>query len=279
MSFFPPVYRRVIVGFLGRADLLVDELPEPRRPSNLATIEGNPRDETLGDEISILSYNIKRAERIDEVADSLQIAAHRHRPELILLQEAPPEFVEYAESVFRHRSVFFAPFHQVADPDRRYRFQQYGQIIATSVPMLHNEVIELPTVNAATLGEGHTMKRIALYTELPIWDGRIAGLINTHHEPFTYPKRRLLQYASVLSRLAERTTDVDLICGDLNPTLGRRSERGIRLLESLGYEDAFASHRRTLDTCFVLGHQRILAAEKLEQRGSDHRPILVRVRL
>jgi len=279
MTLISPVYRRVIAGFLGRGTLLIDELPEPLRPSNLATLEGIPRDEYLGNEISILSYNIKRAEHIDEVADSLRIAVHRHRPELILLQEAPPEFVRYAEPVFQNSSIFFAPFHQVERPDRRYRFHRYGQIIATSVPMHHTEVIELPTVNASTLGKGHTMKRIALYTELPVAGGRIVGLVNTHHEPFTYPKRRRLQYATVLARLAERNTDVDLICGDLNPTLGRRSEHGIRLLESLGYEDSFASHRRTLDTCFAIGHSKILAAEKLEQRGSDHRPILVRVLL
>jgi endonuclease/exonuclease/phosphatase family metal-dependent hydrolase len=279
MTLFSRVYRRVIAGFLGRGDLLVDELPEAQRPSNLATLEGSPRDQTLGNEISILSYNIKRAERIDEVAASLVAAVDVFRPEVVLLQEAPPEFVEHAESVFRQRSVFYAPFHQVETPDRRYRFHRYGQIIATSVPMLHHEVIELPTVNASTLGEGHTMKRVALYVELSIRDGRIAGLINTHYEPFTYPKRRLPQYAAVLERLAERNTDVDLICGDLNPTLGRRSERGMSLLESLGYENAFASHRRTLDTCFAIGHTKILAAEMLEQRGSDHRPIIVRVLL
>jgi len=276
MSLLPPVCRRVIVGLLGRSPVLVGELPEARRPGNLAILEGRNRDLSLGAEVAILSYNVKRAERIDEVSESLVSAVGRHRPELVLLQEAPPELIEHAEPAFRGRRIFFAPFHQVASPDRRYRFHAYGQIIASTVPLLRPEVFELPTVNPATLGTGHTLKRIALHVELPAPDGRRVGLANVHNEPFTFPKRRLHQYTALLERLAERDPAVEVICGDFNPTLGRRSEPGFRLLESLGYENALRS-TRTLDTCFAAGHRDILTAERLDLRGSDHRPILVRI--
>ena len=35
------------------------------------------------------------------------------------------------EPILCTRSLFYAPFHQVDCPDRRYRYLQYGQLIAS----------------------------------------------------------------------------------------------------------------------------------------------------
>ena len=70
-----------------------------------------------------------------------------------------------------------------------------------------------------------------------------------------------------------------MCCGDFNPSLSQRGEPGLRLLESAGFENAFAHRWRTLDTCLARGHQEFLSADHLPLRGSDHRPIVVRLKL
>ena len=57
----------------------------------------------------------------------------------------------------------------------------------------------------------------------------------------------------------ERAPDVAVCCGDFNPSLSQRSEPGQRLLESSGFENAFAGRWRILDTCFARGHSEIAA--------------------
>ena len=140
-------------------------------------------------------------------------------------------------------------------------------------------VLELPTVNPSVLGPGHIMKRIALYAELPMVDGRTVGVVNVHNEPFARPRDRLLQHQAFLDAVNRRAPEVAVCCGDFNPSLSQRGEPGLELLEAAGFENAFAHRWRTLDTCFARGHARYVSAESLRLGGSDHRPIVVRLRL
>lgn len=274
------VVRRALSGYLYHHAALVDELPAHRRPSALAQIEAGTCSDVPSEELCVLSYNIQRGERSAQAADSLRAAVEAHRPHAILLQEAPVEFFRDGPSaeLFAGRDLFFAPFHQVDRPDRRYPYRLYGQLTASTCPMRNHHVIELPTVNPSTLGPAHTLKRIALYAEMEAADGRVVGLVNVHNEPFARARDRRLQHEAFLEVIEGRAPAVAVCCGDFNPTFSQRSEPGIRLLEDSGFSNAFA-RRRTLDTCLARGHAGFADALRLPLTGSDHRPIAVRLRL
>lgn len=276
-----PPLKRALRGYLGPRTVLVDELPPERRPSALALEEPVEGLESLAAELAVLSYNVQRGQRLETVAGSLEHAVDDHRPDVVFLQEAPLELLRHPrlEPILRTRSLFYAPFHQVDVPDRRYRYLGYGQIIASRRRLENPRVLELPTVNPSVLRRGHIMKRIALAAELPAVDGRAIVVVNVHHEPFARPSDRLLQHRAVLEAVEARAPEVAVCCGDFNPSLSQRGEPGHRLLEAAGFENAFADRWRTLDTCFVRGHSEIVSAESLRLPGSDHRPIVVRLKL
>jgi endonuclease/exonuclease/phosphatase family metal-dependent hydrolase len=277
----PPPVQRAIRGFLGPRIVLGDELPPEWRPSANALIEARGEQRPLGSTVTVLSYNVKRAERLPTVTASLSRAVEEHRPDLVLLQEAPLALLRRPglRRVFADRSLFFAPFHQVERPDRRYPHRQYGQLIASTRRMVSHRVVELPTVNPATLGAGHLMQRIALYAELPTFDGRTLGLVNVHNEPFARRRDRALQHRAFLRVVEDSAPDIAVCCGDFNPTFSQRGEPGIRMLLEHGFENAFARRWRAVDTCLARGHVGIETAARLPLAGSDHRPIVIRLRL
>jgi endonuclease/exonuclease/phosphatase family metal-dependent hydrolase len=276
-----PPLKRAVRGYLGPHTVIFDELPPNRRPSALALDEPLDDLEQLGDELTVLSYNVQRGQRLEAVAATTERAVDEHRPDLVFLQETPLELVRHPrlEPVLAPRSLFYAPFHQVDLPDRRYRYLQYGQLIASGCPLADPHVLELPTVNPSVLRRGHIMKRIALMAELTTSDGRTILVANVHNEPFARPRGRLLQYRAIFEEVEERAPEIAVCCGDFNPSLSQRGEPGHRLLEEAGFENAFADRWRTLDTCFARGHAEIVSAESLRLPGSDHRPIVVRLRL
>jgi len=277
----PPPWPRAIRGLLGPRTVLVDELPPARRPRALAHFEVAAGLGPVGPELAILSYNLQRAERLPAVAASLAHAVTEHRPQLVLLQETPFELLRHPAlaPVLAGRSLFFAPFHQVDTPDRRYPYRRYGQLSASACRLDAAEVVELPTVNPSGLGPGHILKRIALYNELPLAGGRRLGLLNLHLEPFARRRDRLPQYEAIAAAIDARAPEVAVCCGDFNPSLGQRGEPGLELLAARGFANAFADRWRALDTCLARGHAGFLEARRLPLRGSDHRPILVRLRL
>jgi len=277
--FRPAVVRRAMRGLFGPVVAHIDDVPDDLRPAHhqrLSATAGRPR---LGSVFSLVSYNVKRAERMGEVALTLAGIMRSLEPDLLLLQEAPPELLDHPDlaGLVTDRALFFAPFHQVARPDASYPFPAYGQVIVSSVPMMHPEVVELPTVNPASLGPGHTLKRIALVTDIPCGDIRRLTITNVHLEPFSRPRARRPQYSAMIEALAHRCADASLLAGDFNPTLSQRFEPGQRDLLTEGFENAFPKRWRPLDTCFVRGHRNILEACRLEQQGSDHRPVFVRI--
>jgi endonuclease/exonuclease/phosphatase family metal-dependent hydrolase len=231
--------------------------------------------------LTVVSYNVKRGEDRRRLEASLERAVGDHRPDVILLQEVPLELIHGRGlgGVCEGRSLFFAPFHQVDQPDRRYPYRQYGQLIASGRHIEREVVIELPTVNPATPGPGHLMKRIALYAELPAADGRTIGLVNVHNEPFARRRDRRLQYEAFLRAIDDRQPHVAVCCGDFNPTLGQRGEPGLRLLENAGFSNALADRWRALDTCVARGHRGFVRAQTLPLGGSDHRPLVVELAL
>jgi len=276
-----PPLRRAFRGYLGPRTVLIDELPPERRPSALALHRPVDGLGPVGSELTVLSYNVQRGHRLERAVATVEEVVDRYRPELVFLQEAPLELVSHPrlEPLLAARTLFYAPFHQVERPDRRYSSRQYVQLIASALALEAPRVVELPTVNPSTLRRGHLMKRIALCGGLRTRDGRTIEVVNVHNEPFARRRDRLVQFEELLDSAERTSPDVSILCGDFNPSLSQRGEPGLRLLESSGFENAFAHRWRTLDTCLARGHSGFLSAESLRLPGSDHRPIVVRVRL
>jgi endonuclease/exonuclease/phosphatase family metal-dependent hydrolase len=276
----PPLLR-AIQGFFSPRAVLEDELPPHRRPSVRAITENHGRTTALPREITVLSYNVKRAERWNLVTSTLRHVIEEHRPDFLLLQEAPLELARSSslEPLIDGQSLFYAPFHQVILPDRHYPYPQYGQLIASGVQWIAEEVIELPTVNPSTLGRGHLMKRIALYVELQTSDERSLGLVNVHMEPFARRRLRQQQHEALLGAVNRHKVDITILCGDFNPSISQRGEPGLQLLTHHGFVNARGHRWRVLDTCLARGHQTFRRAASLPLPGSDHRPLLVTIRI
>jgi endonuclease/exonuclease/phosphatase family metal-dependent hydrolase len=256
-------------------------MPAATSPSANAVVEVAPDLPPVESSLTLLSYNVKRGERWASLVASVRRAVDDHRPDCVLLQEAPLELVRSRElePELTGRSLFFAPFHRVDRPDRRYRYEQYGQLIASARRISNRRVVELPTVNPSTLGPGHHMQRIALYVELPLADGRTMGLVNVHNEPFARRRDRALQHEAILRAIDSQAPEIAVCCGDFNPTFSQRGEPGLRLLERHGFENALARRWRAVDTCLARGHREFTQATRLPLAGSDHRPVVFRLRL
>ena len=275
-SHSPRVVIRAVRAFVGEPTTLVDELPEHQRPKHHVTQTDNGQTSAAPPSLRLLSYNIQRAYREPEIIESLESLFKEHGPDVVLLQEAPEHFWARpgAAELFRDMNLFYAPFHQVERTSKRFPHPSYGQVIATPLALTARDVIELPTVTRAGLGRHHVLKRIALYAEIPLSDGRSLRLINTHNEPFVRPKGRFPQFRAALDKLSPSERHVNLYCGDLNIAFGQ-DEPGIHLFRSAGYESALTVEAK-LDDCLASGH-RSIEGKIIDNKASDHRPIVVDV--
>ena len=279
----PRVLRRALLGFLTPPTALTGEVPESRRPDRRAVLR-EVSSERAPRTLRLLSYNLQRGYREEEILHSLTHSVAEHAPDLLVLQEAPRNLWAHPSlaAVFAGRNLFYAPFHQidrhqVERPGHLYRAPEYGQVIATRFGLSRCRVVELPTVTRAGLGRGHLLKRIALRVEIPTEDGRTLRLVNVHHEPFVWPRGRRPQHAELLRALPRDDRCVDLCIGDFNAAFGIRREPGLVPWWREGFEAALPRGRH-LDNALARGH-RSLRARVLDVRGSDHRPLRVRVRL
>lgn len=253
-------------------------MPESRRPGRRAVLREISADRAPRT-FRLLSYNLQRGYREEEILRSLTRSVAQHAPAVLLLQEAPRDLWAHRvlAAAFEGRNLFYAPFHQVERPGRLYRAPEYGQVIVTRFGLSRCRVVELPTVTRAGLGRGHLLKRIALAVEIPIEDGRTLRLVNVHHEPFVWPRGRRPQHAELLQRLPHDDGCVDLCVGDFNATFGVRREPGLLPWWREGFEAALPRGRH-LDNALARGHRK-LRAIRLPRAGSDHRALRIDVEL
>lgn len=276
----PGVLRRALVGFFTPSVAITGEVPEALRPARrsvfLQRVKPGAARQSSG-ELHLLSYNLQRAYREAAMIRTILATVRDHTPDVLLFQEAPRGLWEHPKlaPVFDGRDLFYAPFHQVSRLSGCYRHPEYGQLIASRLPLLDTEVVELPTVTRARLGRGHLLKRIALLAEIRLSEDRRLRLANVHFEPFVWPWGRKPQHETVLTRLPARGDVIDVCAGDFNAALGVRREPGLAPWWRQGFEAALP-RGRFLDNALVRGH-RALNAARLPMPGSDHRPLLVDV--
>lgn len=185
-------------------------------------------DSTSYDEIdlTIVSYNVKYGEKIDEAIDvllSVPIVGNR----VYLLQEMNPHAIDLIADQLGMYSVYF-PLN-----NEYFSNQDFGNAILSSTPLYDPEKIIFPH------GQLHNNRRRGMTLAITCLGGRLLLLGSVHastvilenekrQEQIIYMKDRLFQYHQLV--------DVSIIGGDFNSVTDSYTSFIKDQFESIGYE-------------------------------------------
>ena len=255
-----------------------NDIPKDLDPTK-RSINRNGANEILSNELTIASWNILRNYNQDQIKNSLSKIMKEQTPGIILIQESPVynDSAFFDDDLFSNFNVFYAPLHQVETQTDFYNFSQTGQLTLSLYPFTKTEVYPLPSVSGDFHGEGHYVKRVALYTQVEDKEGKKIGIYNVHLENNCWQNGRRKQLEYLLDIIDKNDDDVVVIGGDFNTFL-QKLERGITLLEKEGFEKLISGFRvLPLDHFMVRGSEAV--GVRLKGEGSDHQPILARLKL
>jgi endonuclease/exonuclease/phosphatase family metal-dependent hydrolase len=233
----------------------------------------------------LLSWNVFRNYRAAQVAASLASLIETHRPDVLLIQEAPVyDTHRFADmELFAGYNALYAPVHQVRIRSRRLPFESTGQLILSRQAYAATATHDLPALprwGAKRSARTGTVTRRVLYGRLRLPSGKTVGLYNIHLENRSLAEGRLKQVRHLLEVIRATEDDVVVVGGDFNTFLTPAFEACLRAFAQEGFHNLFslagASWRPRLDYILVRG---AVAAEglQLRVRGSDHQPVLATV--
>lgn len=166
---------------------------------------------------------------------------------------------------------------------------QYGIAALARHGFVFNETIDLPVAPVQTRAGGSHEPRAALVTSAVTRHGRLQA-VTTHLDPSTEDTYRLQEAQLVLNIVRARSSDETpvLVGGDFN---AEPESAVIRKLRDGGLRDAWTEcghgdgltypadqPRKRIDYVFLTGTLHCSAAEVIDTRISDHRPVLVTLR-
>lgn len=232
--------------------------------------------------LTLISWNIYRNARPEQIERSLSKLIRAHVPDVLLIQEAPVyETERFSDlALLSDYSSFYAPVHEILQPSSRFRFVSTGQLTLLKWEPITSEVHPLPPVSGALRppSEGATVGRLALYTRIA-FSGKQMGIYNVHLENRSMPAGRLAQVTHLLDAIVpSQGDDVVVIGGDLNTFFPAFLESSLACFQERGFTNVFADERRwlpRLDYIFVRGAE--AWALPVSGRGSDHQPILAQI--
>src|SRR3989344_1632810 len=234
----------------------------------------------LNDQIRIVSWNILRGYHQDKINASLSQIIRDYNPDLVILQEAPvrDQSSLRGNDLYSHWNIAYAPLHQVARKSDFYDFEHSGQLTLGRISYQEVEVHALPPVARQSLGGGHLITRVALYTQTKCKDGTRIGVYNVHLENRTGSSGRQYQMRRLLEIMEKKNDDIVVVGGDFNTFLGLYLEKGIADLENAGFTKGFVKRGITpqLDHFFYRGEKiNRVDGKQLNGKGSDHQPMLL----
>jgi endonuclease/exonuclease/phosphatase family metal-dependent hydrolase len=234
-----------------------------------------------------MTYNIAAGGGdIDRIAAAIGAAA----PDVVALQEvdvhwsARSDFVDQAARLgaalgmdVRFGEIYRAP-GAVGAPDRRF-----GLAVLSRYPIVEFTNRDLPRLSTQTADTVARPLPGLLDAEIDVGGVRVR-MLNTHLDYRADPAVRALQVAAMLAVLPEQEHVV--LAGDLNaqpdaPELQPLFAR-LRDAAALGVpEHTYPAHAptRRIDYVLVSHHFRVLGARVPPDTASDHRPVVVDVRL
>lgn len=232
--------------------------------------------------LRLISWNVFRNYRAAAVAQSLRRLVATHRPDVLLIQEAPVyDASHFADlDAFEGYRALYTPVHEIAVPRPRYRFRSTGQLILTRHPFAATDVLELPALprRIRRMARGaDTVTRNVPYVRFRICGGGTLGVYNIHLENRTSPAGRLRQVGPLFEAMRRQADDCVVVGGDFNTFLSARFETSLRRFEAAGFTNLFHAvgprWRPRLDYFMVRGAVRARGVQ-LRGRGSDHQPIM-----
>lgn len=232
--------------------------------------------------LRVISWNVYRNNYPATIAASLQRFVQDHRPDILLVQEAPvyevPYFVDM--TVFDGYFMIYEPMYVVNRPAQAADLRSVGQLTISRIPFTTTTAYLLPPIRLRFSRAGTSdpiVRRVALYTRLTLGSGKRIGIYNVHLENRALPEGRYKQVKHLLSIVEKHEDDVVIVGGDLNTFMTKTFELCLRLFEKAGFRDVFHDDGlRLLPRLDYFMVQGVRSAERrrLRSRGSDHQPIM-----
>jgi len=263
---------RIAVGFLVAAAFVSGCVPFVRKDSSLR----------------VLVFNIhagKDAAGKDNIAD-LATLIRTTRADVILLQEVD-RGTNRSGKIDQVQALMGATrFSGVFGRSLDYDGGQYGIAAFARRGFVFNETIDLPVTPVQTRAGGSHEPRAALLASAITREERLQ-VLTTHLDPSAEETYRLQEAQLVLNIVRARASAETpvLVGGDFN---AEPESAVVRKLRDGGLRDAWTEcghgdgltypadqPRKRIDYLFLTGALRCSAAEVLDTRISDHRPLLV----
>jgi endonuclease/exonuclease/phosphatase family metal-dependent hydrolase len=242
--------------------------------------------------VRVMVYNIhagKDAAGVDNLAGVAELVRDS-RADLALLQEVDQGTRRSGNvdqpAVLAARTGFHVAFGSALD----YDGGEYGVAILSRWPIVADTLIHLPVEPPQQRSGGSHEPRGALRTEVTAPWGRMI-VFTTHLDasgPDTY-RRQEGRTVSALVADARRSNPLVMIGGDFNATPESLAQQELR---GSGLRDAYAecgrgegftypadSPVKRIDYLFLTGGMTCARAEVIETKVSDHRPVIIEVRI
>ncbi len=227
----------------------------------------------LGDEVSVVTFNIEFSIKIDEAIRDLKAHDTLSRAQIVLLQEMDETGTDRIAKALGYDYVYYPSSRHEDD-------RNYGEAILSKWPIVRDQKLILPHRDPM-----NGRLRIAVLAVLDTPRGPL-GVASVHTDvPWLGPEGRLDQARAV--RDAALALDMPLIVGgDFNTSDFGSVDATVDVFEEKGFAyaskgvensgSAFGKHTLDLDHVFSMGLPRIAAGME-ESDASDHFPVWVKL--
>jgi endonuclease/exonuclease/phosphatase family metal-dependent hydrolase len=224
------------------------------------------------DSITVVSYNIQHALRIEQSIKDIEADEKTKNADLILLQEMDYDGVERIASRLKYNYIYYPACIQA-----NYG-KNFGNAILSKWPMGDFRKVVLPHEDPR-----HKQKRIAVLSVIEIGDREILAC-SVHTEFIQFPVKKIDQ-VRYLAESIVASQDHVIIGGDFNTFLKYTldsfdfilKEAGFsRATESIGWTagvDPFRFPRFDIDHIYTRGFEALESGKSTAAKASDHIPI------
>jgi endonuclease/exonuclease/phosphatase family metal-dependent hydrolase len=238
--------------------------------------------------LRVLVFNIhagKDAAGKDNIPDVAALI-RTSRADVVLLQEVDRGTNRSGKVDQLQALMDAARFGGVFGRSLDYDGGQYGIAALARRGFVFSDTVDLPVAPVQTRAGGSHEPRAALVASAITPDGRLQ-LLTTHLDPSTEDAYRLQEAQVVLNLARSRASDETpiVVGGDFNAepdsaVIRKLRDGGLRdAWTECGHGDGFTypadEPRKRIDYVFLTGRLRCTAAEVLDTKISDHRPVLV----